>query len=135
MRLKHAASIFYAHFSLRKGEKLFSHFSLLKANVAVATRRKPKVCTALLWVFYSSIIPHSKPPHFSHTFLLLLYMSRNSRVFTTHYGCYGNFWTIYMSRNSRVFTTGKTRVVFMSLIYISRNSRVFTTYMYKNVLQ
>ena len=105
MRLKHAASIFYAHFSLRKGEKLFSHFSLLKANVVVATRRKPKVCTALLWVFYSSIIPHSKPPHFSHTFLHLLYMSRNSRVFTTESGKNYCKVEIYMSRNSRVFTT------------------------------
>ena len=69
MRLKHAASIFYAHFSLRKGEKLFSHFSLLKANVVVATRRKPQVCTALLWVFYSSIIPNR------HTSLILFYFS------------------------------------------------------------
>ena len=71
MRLKHAASIFYAHFSLRKGEKLSSHFSLLKANVAVATRRKPKVCTALLWVFYFSIIPLPN----RHTSLILFYFS------------------------------------------------------------
>ena len=69
MRLKHAASIFYAHFSLRKGEKLSSHFSLLKANIAVDTRRKPKVCTAPLWVFYSSIIPNR------HTSLILFYFS------------------------------------------------------------
>ena len=99
MRLKHAASIFYAHFILRKGEKLSSHFSLLKANVAVDTRRKPKVCTALLWVFYSSIIPHSKPPHFSHTFLLLLYMSRNSRVLSTEIQIQMDIYGIYMSRN------------------------------------
>ena len=127
MRLKHAASIFYAHFSLRKGEKLSSHFSLLKANVAVATRRKPKVCTALLWVFYSSIITHSKPPHFYHTFLLLLYISRNSCVFTTGIKQILLRDKIYMSRNSRVFTTRGADLSMANLIYMSRNSRMFTT--------
>ena len=127
MRLKHAASIFYAHFSLRKGEKLSSHFSLLKANVAVATRRKPKVCTALLWVFYFSIIPHSKPPHFSHTFLLLLYMRRNLSVFTTTSQSLTECLWIYMSRNSRVFTTPNQKTITIGQIYMSRNSRVLTT--------
>lgn len=71
MRLKHAASIFYAHFSLRKGEKLFSHFSLLKANVAVATRRKPKVCKHYFgyFILLSFLIPNR------HTSLILFYIS------------------------------------------------------------
>ena len=36
---------------------------------------------------------------------LLIYMSRNSRVFTTRKNLLLSFFVIYMSRNSRVFTT------------------------------
>ena len=34
---------------------------------------------------------------------------------------------IYMSRNSRVFTTNMSKEEFAAAIYMSRNSRVFTT--------
>ena len=35
---------------------------------------------------------------------------------------------IYMSRNSRVFTTNVKLIIQFILIYMSRNSRVFTTF-------
>ena len=38
-----------------------------------------------------------------------------------------DIYGIYMSRNSRVFTTYAHRIDRSSRIYMSRNSRVFTT--------
>ena len=38
-----------------------------------------------------------------------------------------NNFKIYMSRNSRVFTTDLWLLLTLILIYMSRNSRVFTT--------
>ena len=57
----------------------------------------------------------------------MIYMSRNSRVFTT--GTIKRTFdeAIYMSRNSRVFTTLNREVDGAVRIYMSRNSRVFTT--------
>ena len=40
----------------------------------------------------------------------MIYMSRNSRMFTTIAGVLKNTDEIYMSRNSRVFTTPALRI-------------------------